>query len=42
MEGTEARLVLAMVEAIATAQMDEEVHSVSGSHGNLSDKHPHS
>lgn len=41
MEGREARLVLGMVEAISTAQMDEEVHLVSGSHGNLSDKHHH-
>lgn len=38
MEGREARLVLGVVEVTAAAQMDEEVNSVSGRHGNLPDK----
>lgn len=41
MEGREARLVLGMVEVTAAAQMDEEVNSVSGSHGNPPDKDHH-
>lgn len=33
--------MLGMVEAIAAAQTDEEVRSVSGSHGNLLDRRRH-
>lgn len=33
------RLEPGKVEATAAAQMDEEVPSVSGSHGNLADRH---
>lgn len=39
MEGREGRLELGKVEEIAAAQMDGEVPSVSGSHGNLSERH---